>query len=84
MKHRASPRFWECYGRLPAPVRALADKNFALLKNEPAHPSLNLKHTGRFWSVRVSRRYRALAVETDDDLVWFWVGSHSDYDKLIG
>jgi hypothetical protein len=26
---------------------------------------------------------RALAVEADNDLVWFWIGSHADYDKLV-
>jgi len=45
---------------------------------------LQLKKIGRFWSVRVGLRYRALAVEADDDLVWFWIGSHADYDDLVG
>lgn len=27
--------------------------------------------------------YWALAVEADDGLVWFWVGSHSDYDNMV-
>jgi hypothetical protein len=38
---------------------------------------------GRFWSVRIGRRYRAVAVERGEDLVWFWIGSHADYDRLI-
>jgi hypothetical protein len=33
--------------------------------------------------VRVGRRFRALAVEVDDGLLWFWIGSHADYDRLI-
>jgi hypothetical protein len=28
-------------------------------------------------------RYRALAVEVDDGLLWFWVGTHAEYDKLL-
>lgn len=82
MKHFASPTFWEAYERLPGQVRALADKNYALLKDDPRHPSLHLKKVGRFWSVRVGSRYRALAVEADGDLVWFWIGSHAEYDAL--
>jgi hypothetical protein len=27
--------------------------------------------------------YRALAVEIPDGLLWFWIGSHADYDKII-
>jgi hypothetical protein len=83
MRHLASPAFWEAYRTLPEPVRALADKNYALLKANPQHPSLQFKKVGRFRSVRVGLRYRALAVEADDDLIWFWIGSHADYDALI-
>jgi hypothetical protein len=27
--------------------------------------------------------YRALAVEIPDGLLWFWIGSHADYEKII-
>jgi hypothetical protein len=83
MRNVASPAFWRAYERLPKQVRALADKNYALLKENPQHPSLQFKKVGRFWSVRVGLRYRALAAETDGDLVWFWIGSHADYDAMI-
>lgn len=46
MIHTASARFWRCYDALPAEIRALADKNFALLKADPAHPSLQFKLLG--------------------------------------
>ncbi len=65
-------------------MRSLADKNYALLKSDPRHPSLQFKKVGRFWSVRVGTKYRALAVESDGNLIWFWIGSHADYDALIG
>jgi hypothetical protein len=26
----------------------------------------------------------ALAAEVDDGYLWFWMGSHADYDKMIG
>ncbi len=83
MRHFASRTFWEAYEKLPEQVRVLADKNYALLKADPQHPSLQLKKVGRFWSVRVGLRYRALAIESDSDLVWFWIGSHADYDAMI-
>lgn len=84
MKHFASRRFWQAYEKLPHHIRELADKNFALLKEDPAHPSLHFKKIGRFWSARVGLSYRAIAVEEDGNLVWFWVGSHAEYDRLIG
>jgi hypothetical protein len=84
VRHFASGRFWTAYAALPPAVRELADRNYELLKRDPHHPSLHLKKVGRFWSVRVGLRYRALAVEEKGDLVWFWIGSHADYDALIG
>jgi hypothetical protein len=78
VKHSASPRFWTAYNALPLAVRKLADNNFALLKHDPHHPSLQLKKVGRYWSARVGLRYRALAVEVDDGFLWFWIGSHAE------
>jgi hypothetical protein len=83
MRHFASRKFWDAYQALPESVRALADKNYALLKADPKHPSLHLKRVGDYWSVRVGLGYRALAVEVDDGLLWFWIGSHARYDELI-
>jgi len=83
MRHFASPAFWQAYEKLPEQVRVLADKNYALLKENPQHPSLHFKKVGRFWSTRIGLRYRALAVEVDGGLLWFWIGSHADYDALI-
>ena len=71
------------YRQLPARVRELADKNFALLKADPRHASVRLKKVGQFWSARVGLHYRALAREqADGNLAWFWVGPHSTYDHL--
>lgn len=83
MSHFATPGFWHAYRQLPAEVRELADKNFALLRHDPHHPSLRLKKVGEFWSVRVGLRYRALARARSEGLVWFWIGSHNDYDQFL-
>ena len=83
MKHLATPNFWDCYNKLPESIRNVADRNFALLKRDSSHRSLHFKKVGRFWSARVGIQYRALAVESGEDLVWFWIGSHADYDRLI-
>ena len=84
MRHFASAKFWAGYEALPPAVRKLADANYALLKRDPRHPSLQFKKVGRFWSVRVGLRYRALAVAVNEGDLWFWIGSHADYDKVIG
>jgi len=83
LNHFASPAFWDRYQRLPQRVRELADAQFALLKENPSHPSLHFKKTGRYRSVRIGMHYRALAVDIPDGLLWFWIGSHADYDRAI-
>jgi hypothetical protein len=83
VNHHATSRFWACYETLPAFMRDLADANFELLKNNPRHPSLHLKKVNQMWSVRVGRKYRALAIEDDGTLIWFWIGTHAEYDKLV-
>ncbi len=84
MRHFASPAFWEAYEKLPAAVRDLADKNYSLMKQDQHHPSLRLKE-GRALLVCACRvGHRALAVDVDGGLLWFWIGSHADYDAMIG
>jgi hypothetical protein len=83
MRHRATPRFWACYNALPAEVQKLADRCYALLRQDSHHPSLHFKKVGEFRSVRVGLYYRALAIESGSDFVWVWIGSHAEYDRLI-
>ena len=83
MKHYTSSDFWALYWNLPADTRALADKNYELLKSDPRHPSLQLKRIDELWSVRVGQRYRAIGIDAPDGIQWIWIGSHADYDKFI-
>ena len=86
MTHLTLPRFWEHYRQLPAPVQELADKNYELLKADPYHASLHFKRVGprqQLWSVRVGVHYRALGREKAEGIVWFWIGTHAEYDRLI-
>jgi len=84
LKHYASSRFWALYEALPAHIRGVTDKNFALLKADPRHPSLHFKRIGSLWSVRVGDRYRALGTDVDDGVMWFWIGTHAEYDRIVG
>ena len=83
MNHFASPSFWECYQKLPKEIQELADKSYDLLKEDSKHPSLHLKKVEKYWSARVGNRYRAVAIEVEGGLLWFWIGSHAEYDKLL-
>ncbi|MGV3723681.1 MAG: hypothetical protein ACO1SX_22515 [Actinomycetota bacterium] len=83
MKHRTTPDFWELYNALPREVQELADKSYALLLADSTHPSLRFKEIEELWSVRVGAHYRALAYREEGGWVWFWIGTHAEYDKLM-
>jgi len=82
--HRTTGRFWRCYRQLPGEVRKRADRTFALLRENPRHPSLHFKPIGRLWSVRVDIAHRAIAVPDGDDYIWVWIGPHGEYERLVG
>ncbi len=86
MNHLTLPRFWQSYNALPQDIRDLADKSYDLLKADPFHPSLHFKKVGRkkqLWSVRVGDHYRALGTDKPEGVVWFFIGTHAEYDALL-
>lgn len=83
MRHSATASFWRRYRALPEDIRKLADKQFALLRENRRHPSLQLKQIRGVWSARVNDDYRALALEQPDGFAWFWIGKHEEYDRIL-
>jgi len=83
VNHHTTAAFWVHHGRLLEAVRRVADRNYALLRADPRHPSLHLKRVGRLWSVRAGSGHRALAADGPDGLIWFWIGAHDEYERLI-
>ena len=84
MTSKTTDRFWECFDRLPADVQDRARAKFKVWLSDPFHPSLHFKVIrDDLWSVRVSIEHRALARRYNDLIVWFWIGSHAEYDRLV-
>ena len=78
--------FWEAYRQLPARIQQQARNAYTLFETNPGHPSLNFKRVGRrdpVYSVRISAGYRALGVVEQNDIIWFWIGPHHEYDRLL-
>ena len=78
-----SRSFRERFKRLPPEVQELAYKNYRLWLRDRSHPSLHFKKVGSFWSARVGRDYRALAIWRAETIEWFWIGPHDEYSRLI-
>ena len=86
MKSHLTEDFRTCFRKLRQRIQRLAHENYKLWKSNPYHPSLEFKRVGRkypTYSVRIGIGWRALGFRKDDTVVWFWIGSHAVYDKLI-
>ena len=83
LKHRATKSFWKAYQELNPDLQRQARKQYQLLRQNPQHASLRFKPVSKLWSARVNDDYRALAVKRKDAFVWFWIGPHSEYDKIV-
>jgi hypothetical protein len=73
--------------RLPKTIQDLAQKSFSLWEGDTSHPGLNFElidEEDRIWSARVGLHHRALCYEDSGDYVWYWIGTHAEYDRLIG
>ena len=86
MNSKASDRFWKCYLNLPVEIKRLSKKAYKLFLTDPYHPSLHFKRvhsTLPVLSIRISKDYQAIGLLNNSNIVWFWIGSHSDYDNLV-
>jgi len=82
----ANERFWGAFRALPALAQRRARRAYRTFRADPFHPSLQFKqvHPRRpIFAVRVGLGYRALGVREGEDIVWFWVGTHAEYDRLL-
>jgi hypothetical protein len=86
VKSQLAPDFVSRFRILPARIQRLARKNYRLWKENPVHPSLQFKLVGKrmsVYSIRVGIGWRALGLKVDDAIVWFWIGSHAEYELLL-
>ncbi len=86
MKSSALPSFWAAYRALDPAARQQARKAYRLWAENPFHPSLHFKciHAAEaIWAVRISRGWRAIGVWEGDEVTWFWIGNHDDYERFF-
>jgi hypothetical protein len=87
MKSKRTKRFRQLLKDLPIDVKRQAYAAYRLFKQDPYHNSLYFKSVNTkqpFYSVRIGQGYRALGLrETDDVIIWVWIGTHTEYDKIL-
>jgi len=85
LKSVPTKRFWKCYHSLPEHIRKVADEVYKLWNENPFDPVLEFHEIRKsLWRIKIGYRYRALARRYEGCVVWIWIGSHEDYNKLIG
>jgi hypothetical protein len=83
LKSHRTRSFREQYEALPPKLREKADASYQLWKQNPNHPGLHFeKLESGDWSIRLSKSLRAVCFEDQGCWVWYFIGGHSDYDKL--
>jgi hypothetical protein len=86
LKSRRTSKFREAFARLTPEVQAQARAAYRLFARDPHHPSLHFerKHTKKpVWAARVNRDVRAVGIMQDDTMIWFWIGPHDEYERLL-
>lgn len=86
MKSSTTERFRKELQNLPERTQRQAKEAYKLFLQDPFHRSLDFKRvrqTRPIYSVRVGIDNRALGIRDEDQIVWYWIGSHEEYDKLV-
>ena len=86
MKSKATKRFWTLYHALPDHIQRRAAKAYLLWKSNPNAHGLRFKRVGKrlpVYSARIDAGYRVLGLLEGDTIIWFWIGKHDDYERIL-
>ncbi|MEP7187688.1 MAG: hypothetical protein ABI901_00695 [Roseiflexaceae bacterium] len=86
MRSRVTKGFRTLLDRMPVRVQEQAARAYRIWQADPYHPSLEFKRVSQrqaMYSVRIGIGYRALGLRDPDEIYWFWIGTHSEYDTLL-
>lgn len=83
MKSRALRSFWRDYQTLPLEIQQTAIKQYKLWLENPKHSSLRFKKVKDYWSARVTDDYRAVGLMDKDTVIWFFIGTHAQYNRFL-
>ncbi len=83
-QHIRNPDFIALVQKLPQNIQRRAAKQVQLLQENPLYPSLKFKKVSvGLWSIRITDNYRALGYEEDGQIIWYWIGTHSEYERML-
>lgn len=86
MTSKTTRRFRVAFADLPPEIQKRARRAYKLFKQNPHHPSLRFRQVHPkepIFSARITANYRAVGIREADTIIWYWIGSHGDYERLI-
>ncbi len=86
MKSSTTSQFWKLYYALPDDIQRRADNAYKLWRMNPSAHGLFFKRVGKrqpVYPVRIGQDYRALGLIEEESIVWFWIGAHDEYERLL-
>jgi hypothetical protein len=86
IESRTTRSFRAAFAALPEEIQAQARRAYRIFRENPSHPSLRFKKVDpleNVYSVRIGLGYRALGVLEGSVVIWFWIGSHAEYDRVV-
>lgn len=86
VRSRTTRKFRALFDSLPKPVQEKANVAYRLWAENPDHRSLRFKKvhsTLPVYSVRIDLDWRAIGILNGDAVIWFWIGSHADYERML-
>jgi mRNA-degrading endonuclease RelE of RelBE toxin-antitoxin system len=86
MKSHINESFRKALAKLPTNVRRQAQRAYQRFRTDPYYRSLQFKlidEDEQIYSIRIGTHYRALGTKDGNEITWYWIGSHADYDTLI-
>lgn len=87
MKSGTTVQFRKLFAALPKQVQQQARAADRQFQEDPSYPSLRFKKVHPelpIYSTRINKNYRAVGQIDGDTVIWFWIGSHTEHDKLLG
>lgn len=87
MTSRTTARSRKAFALLPGQIQEQSRQSYRLFRQNPHHSSPRYRQVHPslpIYSARVGIQYRAVARHEGEEIIWFWIDPHAEYDAIIG
>ena len=84
MNSHTTKSFRDALKALSGEARKQAREAYEQFRDDPFSPGLNFEEVNaqkHIWSARITRTIRAVGIRDRDEITWYWIGTHREYEK---